>query len=550
MQSRNTTVKNSPPSNETHGTHGETATSVLRRSVTAMSHAKSGKQDQHGSSPSSKANTKPLKERIEGHQSSLLQQKPARLSRPTFKVSFLTEVATADPTCPQVDVPSKSTPRNSGRTWASNWKRWKALHSPIHKLGVKAHWPNTLWKQRASASSSEKMKILSSHKRSKPVVLGDYNLLENLGTGSFGQVFLAQKRGTSSTDLVAIKVLNKTRTICSGQLRHTLTERAVMRECGGNPFLLSLQEAFQTEHDLCLVSEFCCGGELYFHLEQQGKFNETVARFVAAEITDAIAYLHEKGVAYRDLKSENILLDIKGHVKIADFGLARLATQEYSGATTLCGSLSYLAPEIITCYTGNARGVKQSSYGQAVDWWSLGVLLYSMVVGNVPFQVDSVEEYRKTITCCRSIPFPISGVSPICQSLIKGLMTKEPGARLGCKDAGGVLQLRSHSFFAPTKWYNLRAKRTRSPLLDFIKPGSGIANFDSVFTSIPVEKALLLHRGACNSSAQEHSNPQDQGDKLHTVRFSEKRPSLMEPEPQALSPAKINSCFTAWDVTL
>jgi serine/threonine protein kinase len=146
-----------------------------------------------------------------------------------------------------------------------------------------------------------------------------------------------------------------------------------------NPFIVDLHYAFQTEDKLYFIMDFLNGGELFWHLRKDMKFSEKRARFYAAEIVCAIETLHANGIIYRDLKPENIILDSTGNLKITDFGLSKQGlgndTQEANAKTySFCGTPEYLAPEIIT----------GQGHDKAVDWWSLGALIYEMLSGRPP----------------------------------------------------------------------------------------------------------------------------------------------------------------------
>ncbi|CAI7905307.1 unnamed protein product, partial [Closterium sp. NIES-53] len=201
-----------------------------------------------------------------------------------------------------------------------------------------------------------------------PVEITDFIPLKVLGKGSFAKVLLV--RHAPSGQVFAMKVLDKAAVMRRQQLQHTLTERHVLQEVR-HPFLVPLRWALQSETRLFLILDFMPGGELFFHLKRERRFKDDRARLYAAELLLALGHLHSLGVIYRDLKPENILLDAQGHVRIADFGLAKEHIADNSSASTFCGTPEYLAPEVL-----GGKG-----HGRAVDWWSLGILLFEMVVG-------------------------------------------------------------------------------------------------------------------------------------------------------------------------
>lgn len=148
---------------------------------------------------------------------------------------------------------------------------------------------------------------------------------------------------------------------------------------------MKLQFSFQDSRHLYLIMDFINGGELFYHLQQEGQFTETRAKFYAAELILALQYLHKAGVVYRDVKPENILIDSEGHVKLTDFGLSKEGLNLNNGMTeSFCGTTEYLAPEII----------KEKEYSYSVDWYSLGLVIYEMLTGSNPFKTDRETTFK------------------------------------------------------------------------------------------------------------------------------------------------------------
>jgi tRNA A-37 threonylcarbamoyl transferase component Bud32 len=204
------------------------------------------------------------------------------------------------------------------------------------------------------------------------VGLEDFIPIRVIGKGSFGRVLLVKKK--DNDQIFAMKVLMKASILKRNQVEHTKTERTVLEHIR-HPFIVTLRYAFQNKANLYLVLDYCAGGELFFHLGKDGKFDEKRAKFYSAQIVLALEYLHDLGIVYRDLKPENVLLDANGNIALTDFGLSKEGINDNSSAHSFCGTPEYLAPEIL----------RRSGHGRAADWWSLGALLYEMLVGMPPF---------------------------------------------------------------------------------------------------------------------------------------------------------------------
>lgn len=240
-----------------------------------------------------------------------------------------------------------------------------------------------------------------------------------------------------------------------------------------HPFIVGLHYAFQTKSKLYFVLDYCPGGELFFHLSRMGRFDEVMTRFYGAELVVALEHLHSLGVVYRDLKPENILLDEMGHIKLADFGLAKdHVTEIDSGATSLCGTPEYLAPEVLA----------RKGHGTAVDWWGLGMVLYEMLTGLPPWYTRNRQEL---FACIQEAPLEIPGyLSAEAASLISLLLHREPEKRLGSR---GAAEVKSHRFFDGVEWDGLLwAEPPFKPSDPQAKEAGDTSNFDKEFTELPV----------------------------------------------------------------
>ncbi|KAK6479177.1 RAC-alpha serine/threonine-protein kinase isoform X1 [Huso huso] len=296
-------------------------------------------------------------------------------------------------------------------------------------------------------SAMEDMDVCLTKPRPK-VTMHDFEYLKLLGKGTFGKVILVKEKATGRH--YAMKILKKEVIVAKDEVAHTLTENRVLQN-SKHPFLTGLKYSFQNHDRLCFVMEYANGGELFFHLSRDRVFSEDRSRFYGAEIVSALDYLHsEKNVVYRDLKLENLMLDKDGHIKITDFGLCKEGIKDGATMKTFCGTPEYLAPEVL----------EDNDYGQAVDWWGLGVVMYEMMCGRLPFYNQDHEKLFELILM-EEIRFPRT-LAPEARSLLSGLLKKDPKQRLG----GGpdnAKEIMNHKFFSGIVWQDVYEKKLIPP---------------------------------------------------------------------------------------
>ncbi|SPO22564.1 probable cAMP-dependent protein kinase catalytic subunit [Ustilago trichophora] len=299
--------------------------------------------------------------------------------------------------------------------------------------------------------------------RASPFSLSDFEVMETLGTGTFGRVLLVRLKDRDITDrsaYFALKVLAKSDVIRLKQVSHINSERNILTKVD-HPFLVNMVASFQDSKNCYMLMEYIVGGEIFSYLRRAGQFSADVARFYISTIVLAIEYLHKNKVVYRDLKPENLLIDANGYTKITDFGFAK----EVEDRTwTLCGTPEYLAPEIIQC----------SGHGSAVDWWSLGILLYEMLAGYPPFyDPNPILIYEKILAGKLIFPEQIDQVS---RDLISSLLTADRSRRLG-NLRGGASDVKNHPWFYGVDWKALQEGRIPPPIVPYLGQPGDTSNF-------------------------------------------------------------------------
>ncbi|PWN21520.1 Pkinase-domain-containing protein, partial [Microstroma glucosiphilum] len=317
-----------------------------------------------------------------------------------------------------------------------------------------------------------------------------FSKVKMLGKGDVGKVYLVREKKTEK--LYAMKVLSKKEMIKRNKIKRVMAEQEIL-STSNHPFIVTLYHSFQSEDYLYLCMEYCMGGEFFRALQTRpGKcLPEEDARFYAAEVIAALEYLHLMGFIYRDLKPENILLHQSGHVMLSDFDLSARATRR-GGApamirqatphsaplvdTRSCiadlrtnsfvGTEEYIAPEVI----------KGCGHTSAVDWWTLGILIYEMIFATTPFKGNSRNAtfsnvLRNDVTFPDTVP-----ISSMGKSLIRKLLIKDELKRMGSQS--GASEVKQHKWFATLSWGLLR--NLTPPIVPAYSNGLDAINFRNV----------------------------------------------------------------------
>eukprot|EP01064_Diplonema_japonicum_P028692 TRINITY_DN4467_c0_g2_i2.p1 TRINITY_DN4467_c0_g2~~TRINITY_DN4467_c0_g2_i2.p1 ORF type:complete len:529 (+),score=122.02 TRINITY_DN4467_c0_g2_i2:46-1632(+) len=299
--------------------------------------------------------------------------------------------------------------------------------------------------------SLQHLKLFDAQDERKPVTIKDFELVSELGKGSYGRVLKVQKRDAPGV-FYALKVMKKE---AITKPREVMSERAVLQNID-HPFIVKLINAFQSPSKLFLVLTHLPGGDLKHHLKEGTLFAEEKARFYAAGILLALEHLHTRSIIYRDLKPENLVLDEVGYPVLTDMGLARELLFD-PVAYTFCGTPLYVAPEVL----------RNKGYTKAVDWWSYGVILYEMFLGITPFAAKTAQAVFQLIIS-KSPQVPRDLLTPATSNLLERLLIKDPVQRLSEPE-----EIRSHKFFAGIDWSKYARRQ-------YIAPGKGQTRSASV----------------------------------------------------------------------
>nr|AML78026.1 putative LOV domain-containing protein [Lindsaea linearis] len=323
--------------------------------------------------------------------------------------------------------------------------------------------------------------------------LKHFRPIKPLGSGDTGSVHLVELRGTGQ--VFALKAMDKSMMLQRNKVHRVIAEREILAMMD-HPFLPTLYASFQTNTHVCLITDFCPGGDLFLLQDRQPTktLSERAARFYAAEVVVALEYLHCMGVIYRDLKPENVLLQKNGHILLTDFDLSFLTScsaqlilhggkgrsrrskrrrrvtfcaEPHVSSNSFVGTEEYIAPEIIT-------GEPHSS---GVDWWALGILLYEMLYGRTPFvgrnrQKTFFNVLNKELIFPSSIPVSLAG-----RQLIAGLLQRDPTTRLGA--LRGASDVKKHPFFRGINWPLIRWRKSPATLARNLSNANSVDEGDS-----------------------------------------------------------------------
>ena len=264
-----------------------------------------------------------------------------------------------------------------------------------------------------------------------------FRRIKKIGMGTFGYVDFCYH--IPSQKFCSLKCMSKRNLILLEQVEHVQSERRILTSIS-HPNIVTVYGTFQDEEFLYIMMEFIPGGELFAHLRTNIRFDPNKVRFYACEIFMVLEFLHQQSIIYRDLKLENLLLDIDGHVKFIDFGFAKVVTER---TYTMCGTLEYLAPEII-----RGEGTTFAS-----DWWAFGVLIYELLVGHSPFA--NLPEEQCYVAICQGVQSYPDEIDEITADLLDGLFELDPYRRLGGGNDGSN-DIKRHPYFEGIDWELMR----------------------------------------------------------------------------------------------
>jgi len=299
------------------------------------------------------------------------------------------------------------------------------------------------------------------HQEFADVTLKSLRWIATLGVGGFGRVELVTF-GQNTNMAFALKKMKKSEIQDSKQQQHILNEKMIMQDCD-SPFIVKLYKTYHDAKFLYMLMEPCLGGELWTLLRRSKRFCDDTAKFYVACVILAFEYLHDKGIIYRDLKPENLLVDSSGYIKLTDFGFSRKLNNGEQ-AWTFCGTPEYVAPEIIT----------NKSHDMRADIWSLGILVFELLTGAPPFSKQSTggAVYPEILKGMKGVHFP-SAISASAAEIIRLC------CRLSSNQRPSLTHLKYFMWFSDLDWHGLASRSLNPPKVPAIENNSDYSNFDT-----------------------------------------------------------------------
>ena len=363
---------------------------------------------------------------------------------------------------------------------------WNTIMDKINKLNISEEE-----KEKVKKDIYEK-EVQKYRKQREKQSIRDYESISIIGRGAFGEVHVCREKKTG--EIVAIKKIRKDVLVLKNQIIHVRNEQQFLSKVK-NEWTVELKASFQEDDFLYLVMEFLPGGDLMNLLIKKDIFTEEEARFYTAELILAIESIHKLDCIHRDIKPDNILIDKSGHVKLSDFGLAKVSEkifekggkdvstsekQTHKKNYSCVGTAYYVAPEVL-----NKQG-----YGQDIDWWSVGVIFFEMLVGYAPFfSRDTADVCYKILNWQKYLKIPSRiKVSKEAEDLIKKMINNS-NIRLG---KNGADEIKAHPFFAGVDWENIR--KTKPPFIPELKNDYDVSYFETFEVKEPFYPPLLKHK--------------------------------------------------------
>ncbi|XP_064466733.1 protein kinase C iota type-like isoform X2 [Ornithodoros turicata] len=275
--------------------------------------------------------------------------------------------------------------------------------------------------------------------------LNSLTQLHILGKGSFGVVYLVRHKATK--ELAALKCIEKHHREQAKEARRVEAERVAWQAVSHHPFVATLKAYYETSRGWCFVMEYVSRGTLSQIIRRSGPMPESKAKLVSAQLAHALNFVHSAGYLHRDISSSNVLLDERGNARLIDFGLCQLGLE----AKNRCGSLAYMAPEVL----------RREHYGIGADWWSFGIVLYTMLIGRTPLSQYAAEqniniqmtrrELRYSMALAAPLRFPRS-LSDEAYNILQDILREDPSMRLGCRSGGGFQEIMANPFYGSIDW--------------------------------------------------------------------------------------------------